>query len=104
MFKRILKDFLNEFEVYRIALTDPRTPRRAKVMLGLAFAYALSPVDLIPDFIPVLGQIDDAVIFGFLVSRAVKLIPGEVLDDARARVLGTPRKPSTNGVDHHLSA
>jgi uncharacterized membrane protein YkvA (DUF1232 family) len=69
----------------RYALQDPRTPRAAKV-LGAAFmAYLLSPVDLIPDFIPVVGQLDDIVLVPagfFLVWR---MIPREVWRDAQAR-------------------
>jgi uncharacterized membrane protein YkvA (DUF1232 family) len=57
--KIIAKSFKREVEVYQLVLTDPRTPWLPKVILSIAIAYLLSPIDLIPDFIPVLGQLDD---------------------------------------------
>jgi uncharacterized membrane protein YkvA (DUF1232 family) len=81
-FARVLK---RQAAMMKYALDDPRTPRAAKV-LGAAFmAYLLSPVDLIPDFIPVVGQLDDIVLVPagfFLVWR---MIPREVWRDARER-------------------
>lgn len=58
-----------------LLLKDPRTPRVAKVVAGLVVAYALSPIDLIPDFIPVLGQLDDIILIPLGVALAVKLVP-----------------------------
>lgn len=58
-----------------LLLKDPRTPLAAKVVAGLVVAYALSPVDLIPDFIPVLGQLDDLVVIPLGAALAVKLAP-----------------------------
>ncbi len=77
--------FKLEVEVYQCVLTDKRTPRIAKFLLGFAVAYALSPIDLIPDFIPVLGHLDDLVILPFLVILALKLIPKDVIEDCRSR-------------------
>ena len=61
-----------------LALKDEDTPVIAKVFATVAVAYALSPVDLIPDFIPVLGYIDDVVLLPMLIAITVKLIPKDV--------------------------
>lgn len=79
-----------EFAVYRVALKHPRTPWLAKLLLGLAVGYVLLPFDLIPDFIPVIGHVDDMVIVPLLVYLALKLIPDEVLADCRRKVNATP--------------
>ena len=67
------------------ACRDPRTPRLPKIICMLAVAYALSPVDLIPDFIPVLGYLDDAILLPAMIWLAVKLLPVEVVSDCRAQ-------------------
>lgn len=72
-----------EFAVYRLALKHPDTPVLAKILLGLAVGYVLLPFDLIPDFIPVIGHLDDLVIVPALVILALKLIPAEVMADCR---------------------
>lgn len=66
-----------------IAYRDKRTPILAKLVILITIGYLLSPVDLIPDFIPVLGLIDDLVIVPLLILLALKLIPTAVLADAR---------------------
>jgi uncharacterized membrane protein YkvA (DUF1232 family) len=66
-----------------LALNDPATPTLARNIIVIAIAYAASPVDLIPDFIPGLGQLDDLVILPALIALAVRLIPPEV--SARCR-------------------
>ena len=67
------------------ACRDPRTPWLPKIICMLAVAYALSPVDLIPDFIPVLGYLDDAILLPAMIWLAVKLLPAEVVTDGRAQ-------------------
>lgn len=74
------------YAVY-LACRDPRTPWYAKALAILVVGYALSPIDLIPDFIPVLGYLDDIVIVPAGFALAIKLIPSEVLDDSRARAV-----------------
>ena len=61
-----------------LALRDPKTPISVKLLAGLTVGYALSPVDLIPDYIPVLGYLDDLIILPLLVLLTVRLIPEEV--------------------------
>ncbi|MBC7098817.1 DUF1232 domain-containing protein [Candidatus Bipolaricaulota bacterium] len=68
-----------------IAGRDPRTPWYARLFMGLVVAHALSPVDLIPDFIPILGQLDDLVITPLGIALALKMVPAEVMADARKR-------------------
>lgn len=71
-----------------LALTDKETPAMAKILAGITVGYALSPIDLIPDFIPVLGYLDDLLLLPVLVALTVKLIPAEVLERNRKRAEG----------------
>jgi len=76
-----------ELEVRTLYLAgrDPRTPWHAKALAGLVVAYAWSPIDLIPDFIPLVGQLDDLVLvpLGLIVVR--RMIPAPILAESRAR-------------------
>ena len=67
-----------------LASRDPRTPWYAKAVAIAVAAYALSPIDLIPDFIPVLGQLDDAIIVPLGIWLVFRMIPPDVLDEHRA--------------------
>jgi uncharacterized membrane protein YkvA (DUF1232 family) len=58
---------------------DPRVPRRAKVVLGCTAAYLAFPIDLIPDFIPIAGQLDDAVVAAFALRHVIRSTPREVV-------------------------
>lgn len=74
----------DSYALYLVA-RHPRTPWYAKLLAGAVVAYALSPIDLIPDFIPVLGYLDDLVIVPLGIALAVKLVPGDVLAECRER-------------------
>ena len=65
------------------ACRDARTPWWVKAMAALAVAYALSPIDLVPDFIPVLGYVDDVILLPGLIWLVVRLMPTNVRDDCR---------------------
>ena len=67
------------------ACKDARTPRLAKAVAVFTVGYALSPIDLIPDFIPVLGFVDDAIILPGLIWLVLRIIPPEVMADCRAK-------------------
>ena len=67
-----------------IAARDPRTPWGAKAMAAAVAAYALSPIDLIPDFIPILGYLDDLVLLPVGIYLILKLVPAPVLRESRA--------------------
>lgn len=75
-----------------LAARDPRVPWYAKAVAGAVAAYALSPIDLIPDFIPVLGYLDDLLLLPLGILLAVKLIPDPVMADLRAKAV-EQRKP-----------
>ena len=80
-----------------IALKDKETPWAAKLFAAITVAYALSPIDLIPDFIPVLGYLDDVILLPALVALTIKLIPKEKLEECRRQAVnlwekGRPKK------------
>ena len=85
--KSIGQRIRREVKVYQLLLKDSRVPRPSKWLLGLAIGYLLSPIDLIPDFIPVLGQIDDLIIVPFLLTLALRFIPNQVIDGCREKAL-----------------
>jgi uncharacterized membrane protein YkvA (DUF1232 family) len=67
-----------------LAYADPRVPWYAKLLVAVIVAYALSPIDLIPDFIPVIGYLDDLLLVPAGIALAAKLIPEGVLEEHRA--------------------
>lgn len=84
--KLLGQTFKRELRVYQLVLRDPRTPRVAKFLLGLAVGYVLLPFDLIPDFIPVIGHLDDVIIVPGLVWFALKLIPDALVAECRRKI------------------
>jgi uncharacterized membrane protein YkvA (DUF1232 family) len=79
--RRIKRDVL----MLWFARLHPDTPVLVKALCIFAAAYALSPIDLIPDFIPVLGYVDEALLLPALIWCAVRLLPGHVVDECRAQ-------------------
>ena len=71
-----------------IAMGKKETPVMAKILAGLTIAYALSPIDLIPDFIPVLGYLDDVILLPSLAALTIRLIPPEVREECRTEAEG----------------
>lgn len=80
------KQLKRELAVYRLVLKHPQTPWIAKLFLGLAVGYLVLPFDLIPDFIPVVGQLDDVVIIPVLLYLALIFIPKQVMQHCREQV------------------
>ena len=66
-----------------IALRKKETPLAAKIIAGITIGYALSPIDIIPDFIPVLGLLDDLIILPALISITIKLVPENIFKECR---------------------
>jgi uncharacterized membrane protein YkvA (DUF1232 family) len=84
--KELARSFKRELTVYRRVLADPRNPGGAKIFLGLAIGYLCMPFDLIPDFIPVLGYLDDTVIVPALVYVGLRFIPRELVAEHREQI------------------
>lgn len=84
--RTLWKTFRHEIDFYRLVLRDRRTPWLAKVFLGAAVFYTFLPFDIIPDFIPVIGHVDDILIVPLLIYIGLKLVPGEVVEDCRYRL------------------
>ena len=89
--KQLKKDIPATF----IALNKKETPITAKIIAVIIIGYALSPIDLIPDFIPIIGLLDDIIILPLLITVMIKLIPAEVFEQCRieAETLWTNGKP-----------
>jgi uncharacterized membrane protein YkvA (DUF1232 family) len=68
-----------------IAARDARTPLPAKILAGFVAAYALSPIDLIPDFVPVFGLLDELVIVPIGLALAIRMVPGDLMAEFRAQ-------------------
>jgi len=82
----------------QIAARDPRVPLPAKLVAAATAAYALSPIDLIPDFVPVLGLLDDLIIVPLGLWLALRLIPAPLMAEFRAEATRRSRRPSLVGL------
>ncbi len=80
------------------AYRDPRVAWYAKAWIILIVAYAFSPIDLIPDFIPVLGYLDDLIIVPLGVFVALKMIPSQVMEESRAKAAQNADRPQFRGM------
>jgi uncharacterized membrane protein YkvA (DUF1232 family) len=78
-----------------LASRDPRVPWYAKILAVAVAAYALSPIDLIPDFIPVIGYLDDLIILPLGIWLVVSLIPGDVMVEYRAKASEAAQRPTS---------
>lgn len=78
-----------------IAARDPRTPGVAKLLCAVIAAYALSPIDLIPDVIPVLGLLDEAILLPMLILLAVRLVPPPLMAEFREEARRRAERPSS---------
>ncbi|WP_347157903.1 YkvA family protein [Pontibacter chitinilyticus] len=94
--KETVRKLKEDIYTLYLAANDPRIPFGAKVVLVLTVAYAFSPIDLIPDFIPLIGYLDDLVLLPLGIWLCLKLIPDEVLVEyrAKAREQLQERKPN----------
>ncbi len=86
--KERAKKLKSDIPVIFLALKDKQTPAAAKILAAVTVGYALSPIDLIPDFIPVLGYLDDIIILPALVAITIKLIPAQVFERNREKAEG----------------
>jgi uncharacterized membrane protein YkvA (DUF1232 family) len=86
--KERAKQLKTDIPAVFMALKEKETPITAKILAGITIIYALSPIDLIPDFIPVLGYLDDVIILPGLIALTVRLIPPDIFAECRVRAEG----------------
>lgn len=96
-FKEKAKNLKKDIPAIFLALKDKRTPLIAKLFAAVTIAYALSPIDLIPDFIPIIGALDDLILLPLLAALTIRLIPCDILEQCRQasenlRENGKPKK------------
>jgi uncharacterized membrane protein YkvA (DUF1232 family) len=85
MWKQRLRQLKTEVYAVYLAYQDPRTPWYARLWAAGVVGYAFSPIDLVPDFIPILGYLDDLLIVPLGIALALKMIPAEVMTECRAQ-------------------
>lgn len=86
--KERAKQLKRDIPAVFLAFKHKQTPLVAKLLAGFVVVYALSPIDLIPDFIPVLGFLDDLILLPFLITITIKMIPKQILDECREQSIG----------------
>lgn len=89
------RELKSEVIALYLAARHPRTPWYAKLLVAAIATYALSPIDLIPDFIPVLGLLDDIVLLPLGIAWALKMIPADVMSECREKALAISARPTS---------
>jgi uncharacterized membrane protein YkvA (DUF1232 family) len=92
------KHLKTEVHALYLACRDPRVPWYVKTLMALIIGYAISPIDLIPDFIPILGQIDDLLILPLAISIVIKMIPKNVMNECRYKSRNEPVNTKTKWI------
>ena len=87
--------FKQQTLVVHFSARDPRTPLLVRLLALLVAAYALSPIDLIPDFIPVIGYLDDLILLPLGIALIVKFTPPEVITDAKLQAANLAERPTS---------
>ena len=90
--KNLKKEIIALYYAYR----HPRMPVLPKIIILFTIGYALSPIDLIPDFIPILGYLDDLLILPVLITLSIKLIPHEIMEESRRKAENQPLQLKKN--------
>lgn len=86
--KERAKQLKQDIPAVFLALNEKDTPVIAKIFAGITIAYALSPIDFISDFIPIIGYLDDLIILPLFVTVTVKLIPYEIMQQCKVKATG----------------
>ena len=94
-FRERVRYLKGEAHALYLAAKHPGTPWYAKAFVALVVAYAFSPIDLIPDFIPVLGYLDELILIPLGIAIAIRMIPPHVLDECRLRAQAASAKPTS---------
>ncbi len=99
VWKRRASQLKAEIDAIYLAYKDPRVPWYAKLLIVCVIGYALSPIDLIPDFIPVIGYLDDLILVPLGIALALKMIPPAVLAECREKArTDVTRRKRTNWI------
>jgi len=96
--KEKAKRLKTEVYVICLAMKDSRVPWYAKVLMALIIGYAISPIDLIPDFVPVIGQIDDLIIVPAGIALVIRMIPKNVMEEYRQKAIAEPINTRTKWI------
>jgi uncharacterized membrane protein YkvA (DUF1232 family) len=91
-FKIKVKNLKNEIIAIYYAYQHPKIPILPRIVILFTLGYALSPIDFIPDFIPILGYVDDFLILPVLITLSIKLIPTEIMEESRKKAAKQPQR------------